>query len=98
MLQLAEESGDDVFTRAGKQMLNKQSGYEQYRNKISDQESCLFCNQIQYAQWSLGVVFIKNELLGNAVALSKKMMHIGFSVGFLILVLAGFWFKIYELQ
>ncbi len=97
IITLAEEHGDEVFARVGIEMIAQKSGFEQYNNKISDQESFLFYNKIDYANWSLGVVFIKNELLGNAVALRKKLMHIGFSLSLLVLVLFGLYSKIYLL-
>lgn len=98
ILDVANERQDDVLARVGQLMLDQQSGYEQFQNDISEQASYLFYNSILYSHWSLGVVFIKNELLGNPLLLRKKMMHIGFSASAFLLILVCLFVKIYELR
>ncbi len=86
ILEVAREHQDSILAKVGQLMIDGQSGHEQFVNSISDQISYLFYNQIQYAHWNLGVVFIKNELLGNPLLLRRKMMHICFSLSALLLV------------
>jgi hypothetical protein len=86
ILDVAREHQDEVLAKVGRLMLDRKSGYEQFMDNISEQVSYLFYNYIPITGWNLGVVFIKNELLGNPLLQRKKLMHIGFSTSALLLM------------
>lgn len=85
---LTSKGQNAVMSSVGKRMLEGKSGFEQFENSISNQTSYLFYNHIPKANWGLGVVFIKNELLGNPFQLRIKLMHIGFSISLMVFFLS----------
>ena len=88
ILDVAKSNEDPVMEKVARSMIEGKNGYEQFENRISQQTSYLFYDQVTEAKWGLGVVFIKNELLGNPVQLRKKLMHIGFAISLLVFFLA----------
>lgn len=78
ILEVASEKQDEVLNEVGKWMMDQQSGYELFNSQYTNQLSYLFYKDIPPTQWSLGLVFIQNELLGSPVNKSRKLMHIGF--------------------
>ena len=96
VLDLAREQQDQILEKVAMEMRNKQSGFVEFKDQMSDQVSYLFYSHLPTSGWNLGIVFIKNELLGNPVAEKQKIMHIVFSASLLVLGLIMLIFKLYH--
>jgi len=94
--ELAKEKDDDVLMEVANKMVDQQSGFVQYEDKISKQVSYLFYTNIPTANWGLGIVFIKSELLGTAESVKQKQMHILFAASLLLLTVIIVSFKLYK--
>jgi len=94
--ELAEEQGDQILNKVADEMMDKKSGYVEFQDQISNQVSYLFYTHIPTAEWNLGIVFIKNELLGNPVDGKRKLMHISFASSLTIIILIIIIFQLYK--
>jgi hypothetical protein len=98
ILDVAREQENNVLSRVGRLMINQNAGFESFKSQDTDQISYLFFNQIPSTQWSLGVVFIENELLGPPMKLSRRLIEIGFAGSLFLLALIGIIIRIENMK
>ncbi|WP_207261606.1 SpoIIE family protein phosphatase [Desulfovibrio sp. Huiquan2017] len=86
IFSLAEERGSKELRELGQRMLSGKAAFIPVGTLLSPEESYMFSDRLDYGGWSLGVVFPRDEMLGDAYRLSKSMLAIG-AVGFVLLAL-----------
>lgn len=96
--EVALENDDSVLYNIAQKMINGKNGHEEYINTISKQQSYLFYQYIPQSAWSLGIVFIKNELLGSPFQLKRNIFHIVFSISVFVIFLLILLLKLYKLK
>jgi sigma-B regulation protein RsbU (phosphoserine phosphatase) len=86
IFSLAEERGSAELRELGQRMLSGEAAFTPVGTLLSPKDSYMFSDGLAYAGWTLGVVFPRDEMLGDVFRLSKSMLAIG-AAGFVLLVL-----------
>ncbi len=81
----AEEQGNALLRKLGREMVKGRSGFIRYDSIVSDEEGWLLYQPISSTGWVLGVFFPQEAMTAKVVELSRKEAAIGL-VGFLLLL------------
>lgn len=90
--QLAAESDDELLAEIAERMKAGEEGYQSFLNKVTGQDSWLFYHPVERTNWSIGVVMIKRELIGNEKLVNRKLIHIALSVVLLLISISILFF------
>ncbi|MDT8899865.1 SpoIIE family protein phosphatase [Anaeroselena agilis] len=81
----AEEQGNPLLRKLGREMVKGRSGYIRYDNIVSDEKGWLLYQPISSTGWVLGVFFPQEAMTAKVIELSRKEAAIGL-IGFLLLL------------
>lgn len=98
ILELAKANKNQVLGETAKQMMAGKDGFVEFSNPVSGHTSYLFYQHIQQSKWSLGIVFIKNEMLGNPILEREKKIHIALALSLTLLALFAWLWKSYRFR
>jgi len=85
IFQIAEGKKDENLRSLAKNMVLGKSGFAPYTSMVTGKSGWLAYTPIPSTQWSLGVVFSREELLAKVFQLTRSLLFIG-TLGFALLL------------
>ncbi len=96
ILEVARQHDDEGRKRLGDKVLAGQSGEEEGRSGVTGQTTWMFTEPVPISGWSLGTVFMKNEMLLEPHILRRSLTRIVCCSMIFLLLLSVLWFRAHE--
>jgi hypothetical protein len=96
IFDVAREHDDEGRKRLGKKVLAGQPGEEEGLSGVTGQATWMFTDPIPLSGWSLGTVFMKDEMLLEPKVLRRSLIQIECCLMILLLLSSVLWFRIHE--
>lgn len=80
IFELAQEIDNERLRDMGEKAIQGQSGVIDHENEITGESSWYFYEHIQATSWSLGIVYIKNELSEDISTLRIRLVWVSLAV------------------
>lgn len=87
IFSIAEAQSNSAMRTIGKKMLKGETGFVKISQGTTGKKGFLFFAPIAYSDWSLGIFFPENELMGDLYTLNRQLLMIA-AGGLLLLALA----------
>jgi methyl-accepting chemotaxis protein-like sensor len=96
IFDVAQEYKDEGRIRLGEKVLAGERGEEEGRSGVTGQATWMFTEPIPISGWSIGTVFMKNEMLLEPQALRRSLIRIECCVVMFLLLLSVLWLRGHE--
>ncbi len=97
IFDVASNLDNDALRKMGELAISGKTGVIDYVNVFTNQASWLFYEPIPDTGWSMGVIIIKEETLGNTEIRRRKLIHISIDVFVFLLSLSLLACRIFKL-
>jgi hypothetical protein len=96
IVDVADQRHDPTLREIGRWALRGESGIFDHNNTITRQSSWIIIEPIPSTGWSLGAVFIKDEIPFSDTATHRRLIWIAVSAGFFLFFLSIILFRAYR--
>ena len=93
IFDVAQEHKDDGRKRLGDKVLAGQRGEEEGRSGVTGQDTWMFTEPIPISGWSIGTVFMRDEMLPEPRILRRSLIRIECCLILFLLLLSVLWFR-----